>query len=806
MLAQVAVAAAVYAIDKPYSYRVPPNLKVLPGMRVSAPFGAGNRRTEGVVLEVSEGETDGLKDIEAVLDETPVLSASFLRLAAFLRERYFCTYFDAAKAMLPAGLWFGATEELSLGKKPAAALPEKEALAGSILTIIAERGGRISYPELKQLFPAEENLAKTLQSLCKRQFLAADVTFSKKLRDKSEQIATLAVSQEEAQAYLQSKGRRAPQQAAVLELLTQLGSASTKELCYFTGADMASIRRLFKAGMVTLSVRPVFETPLPDYVEPAPMPVLNDAQEKAYEGLCAMASQEKPGAALLYGVTGSGKTAVYLHLIARALASGKTALYLVPEIALTPQLIERLMRHFGRDVAVLHSSLRVRERYDEWRRIREGKARVVIGTRSAVFAPLESPGVIIVDEEQEHSYKSEQTPRYHAREVALWLGLHHRALVVLGSATPSVESMYQADRGVYGLFRLADRYNGSDLPRVDVVDLKEELRRGNDTAISKPLQDALAEAMAAGHQSILFLNRRGAGQYVVCVDCGDVPQCPRCSVSLTYHAANHRLLCHYCGYSQPARAQCPVCGGHRKVMGTGTQKVELELQALFPGTEILRMDADTVSAANSHEDILRRFREEKIPILVGTQMVTKGLDFPNVTLVGVVDADLSLYVNSFRAAETTFSLITQVVGRAGRGAYQGRAIIQTMTPRHAVLTLAAQQDYDRFYALEIELRRLHGLPPFRDLYTLTFVSQLESRALSGAARFRDLLAVQPERPEILGPSPAPVVKVNNAYRYRLEILGSGKQLRQRLAACLKVFLRNKENRGVTAYLDINSYE
>ena len=336
-------------------------------------------------------------------------------------------------------------------------------------------------------------------------------------------------------------------------------------------------------------------------------------------------------------------------------------------------------------MAVLHSGLRVTERYDEWRRIRQGGARVVIGTRSAVFAPVQQLGLLIVDEEQEHSYKSENSPRYHAREAALYRGAKEGALVLLGSATPSVETMYLARQGTYALFTLGQRFHGGALPEVRVVDLKEELRRGNGTSISLPLQEALRETMDQGRQSILFLNRRGAGQYRICVQCGAVPTCPRCSVSLTYHAANHRLLCHYCGHSEPVQDRCPQCGGMVKTMGVGTQRIEAELRTLFPDREILRMDADTVSATNTHEDILSRFEREKIPILVGTQMVTKGLNFENVTLVGVIDADLSLYVNHFRAAETTFSLLTQVVGRAGRGQYQGRALIQTMSPQHRVI-------------------------------------------------------------------------------------------------------------------------
>ena len=811
MIAQIAVSAAIYAIDKPYSYWVPPQLSVAPGMRVLVPFSQGNRRVEGMVLAVTDGEETGLKSVAAVLDETPVLSESLLHLAAFLRERYFCTFYDAVKAMLPAGLWFSVQEEWTLEvpvDEAKVAKSHRDALA--ILQAAADRGGVIRTQELRQAVdPAL--LERYLPYLQNKHYLRSNRTFDRRVRDKSEEIASLAVPWEEAVQYAQSKARSAPMQREVLTLLAQLGSVSAKELCYFTGATMATVRRLERLGFLSLSLRPVFRTPLPPPGDPVPLPVLNESQNAAYTGLAALQDREKPGAALLYGVTGSGKTSVYVRLIARTLEQGRSAVLLVPEIALTPQLIATLVGYFGKTVAVLHSGLRVTERYDEWRRIRQGGARVVIGTRSAVFAPVQQLGLLIVDEEQEHSYKSENSPRYHAREAALYRGAKEGALVLLGSATPSVETMYLARQGTYALFTLRQRFHGGALPEVRIVDLKEELRRGNGTSISLPLQEALRETMDQGRQSILFLNRRGAGQYRICVQCGAVPTCPRCSVSLTYHAANHRLLCHYCGHSEPVQDRCPQCGGMVKTMGVGTQRIEAELRTLFPDREILRMDADTVSATNTHEDILSRFEREKIPILVGTQMVTKGLNFENVTLVGVIDADLSLYVNHFRAAETTFSLLTQVVGRAGRGQYQGRALIQTMSPQHRVIELAARQDYDAFFSMELSLRQLQGLPPFRDLFTVTFLSRIEGWAVSGAARFRAMVLRQSPGwgtvLTVLGPSPAPVVKVNNTFRYRLVLQTSGSRpLRRHLAAVLKAFLQDRANRGVTAYVDINSYE
>lgn len=816
MIALVAVSAAVYASDKPYSYQIPPDMDVQPGIRVIVPFGRGNKRCEGIVLGLQSGHGEGLKPIERVMDLDPVLSAEFLRMAAFLRERYFCTYYDAVKAMLPAGLWFDSAESFERTERPLPqALQQSCPMAVRIVEAIADRGGSIESRELKQCFPdALDELEKTLQLLLKKKLLRSNLDFSRKVHDKTEKIATLAIPAEEAMALAERKRRAAPLQAEVLKLLCAVGSGNTKEICYLTGASMQTLNRLEKLGWVTMSVRDVFRTALPSQVKPAGPLQLNDEQALAFEALMAQSRTPRPGVSLLYGVTGSGKTSVYLSLIRKMLDCGRDAILLVPEISLTPQLISLLVSHFGETVAVLHSALRVSERYDAWKRIRQGHAHVVIGTRSAVFAPVQKLGIIIVDEEQEHSYKSENAPRYHAREVAIYRGSKEQALVVLGSATPSVETMYQARTGVYTMHRLKTRYNGQNLPQVEILDMKQEIRQGNNLSLSRPLQQALADNIQNGQQSILFLNRRGAGRCMICVDCGEVPQCPRCSVSLTYHTANHRLMCHYCGYSQPVYDHCPQCGGAMKVLGSGTQKVEQELHQLFPDAGILRMDADTVTASNSHEAILRRFQEEKIPILIGTQMVTKGLNFENVTLVGVIDADMSLYMNHFRAAETTFSLLTQVIGRSGRGTLTGRAMIQTMTPEHTVISLAARQDYDTFYALEITMRELHQCPPFGDLYTVMFTGPFETQTLTSAHWFRQLLEQSSHAPEysdlnflLLGPSPAAITKVNNLYRYCLTLhCANSRKLRLLLSHLLKCFYREKGNRGVTAFLDLNSYE
>ena len=813
MIAKVAVSDCVYAIDRPYSYKIPDGLALQPGMRVLVPFGRGNRKKEAVVLAVCEGEEAKLKTVEQALDEQPVLTAAQLRLAGFLRERYFCTCYDAVKAILPAGLWFRREETFALTPE-AADGPQDESPAGQLLAFLREMGGSAPEKALRQRFPEEAELQAALKTLRSRKMIASSLDLTQRGSTKTQKIAALAVPAEEAHAFAQRKQRSAPLQAAVLELLCSVGSGTAQELCALTGASMPTLRRLEKLELLTLTEEEILRPATHISPEPAAPLTLNEEQAAAVEGLWAQAQREKPGAALLYGVTGSGKTAVYMELIDRTLRRGRSAVLLVPEIALTPQLLGKLTGRFGQQVAVLHSNLPVGARYDEWRRIREGRAQVVVGTRSAIFAPVENPGLFILDEEQEHTYKSENTPRYHAREVALYRGLTAGALVVLGSATPSVETMYHAKCGDFSLYTLRQRFNRHALPRVELVDMKQELRQGNAGSVSTVLEERLRDTILDGKQAILFLNRRGNSRCLVCVDCGEAPSCPRCSVYLTYHSVTQRLMCHYCGYSEPVTQRCPKCGGALRPVGAGTQKVEEELQYEFPDTKLLRMDADTVSAANSHEAILDRFRRGQARILLGTQMVAKGLDFPSVTLAAVLDADMSLYVNHYRAAETTFSLITQLVGRSGRGQAPGTALIQTMCPEHPVLTLAAAQDYDGFYEMEIALREMQGVPPFRDLFTVTFTGLFEEQVRAAAKRFRDALEMNLRQSpyaglerDVLGPAPAAVLRVNCTYRYRLTLrCKNSKQLRALLAFLLSAFAKDTQNRGVSAFVDVNPYD
>ena len=741
-IAKIAVSGIPFRLDRPFDYAIPLDMKekVQPGVRVEVPFTRANRRTEGIVLALAPiGAYEKLKPISEVLDETPILTQAQIKLALWMHERFFCTVYEAVKAMLPAGLWF--------------------------------KNGK------------------------------------RRVSDKYVTMAALAVPAEEAAEAAEQKRRRAPQQSELLRTLCAIGRAALPDLREFTGASLQSVRALRDAGLISLEDVPVYRRPEAPEVERQPLPKLNSEQTKAFKGILKLAGGKKASGALLFGVTGSGKTTIYIRLIAEMRRRGKTAILLVPEIALTPQMLRTFSSHFGDDIAVLHSSLSAGERLDEWRRIKNGEAGVVIGTRSAIFAPAEDLGIIIIDEEQEDSYKSENAPRYHARDVAKFRCAQDNALLLLGSATPDVESRWRAEQGSYAYFTLSRRFNEQSMPSVEIVDMKRELRRGNGSSISERLRSEISENLERGEQSILFLNRRGANKLITCVDCGFTYSCPNCSVSLTYHSFSRRLMCHHCGYTQRLDEHCPECGGTLKYVGTGTQKLEEELHELFPYTPVLRMDTDTVAPAGGHDVLLERFQAERIPIMVGTQMVTKGLNFENVTLVGVISADQSLYAGDYRATERTFSLITQVVGRSGRFEKPGRAVIQTFTPENETIRQAARQDYESFYRAEIVLRRLQALPPFTELLCITMSGREESLVLGCAAKARDELldATRSENGvRVLGPAPLSVLRVNNNYRYRVTLCAPpGRGLRRFVADIVARYSSDKQFRGVSVYADTN---
>lgn len=741
VILKIAVSSATYWIDKPYEYIVPEELceKAKPGCRVFIPFSKGNRICEGMILAVSDSTArDGLKSIVRLIDDEPVLSPEQIQLALFMRDRFYCTVYEAIKAMLPVGLWL-------------------------------------------------TNSGKT------------------RVGDKSIEIVRLISGSDEALEAAQEKRRMAPKQAALLTELADFGEFPVKELLDFTDSSKESLKKLEEDGFVEIYRREVFRRPSFKSGVVSELPVLNSEQQSAFDYLSAKLGENISTVSLIQGVTGSGKTAIYIRLIDSVLKSGKDAVLLVPEIALTPQMLFTFSSYFGDNIAVLHSNLSPGERYDEWKRVKNGKAHLVIGTRSAVFSPVNNPGLFIIDEEQEESYKSENSPRYNALEIAMYRCYKAACSLVLGSATPSLSSRYNADIGKYSLIRLDKRYNEQHLPEVSIVDMRKELRMGNIGNISSFLREELSRNIEAGEQSILFLNRRGAHKLISCGNCGFVYQCPNCSVSLTYHSVGNKLMCHYCGYTTRPDNGCPDCGAPLKYIGAGTQLIEEELNQLFPDVEIIRADTDVLSASCSHEQIFEKFRLQNIPIMIGTQMVTKGLNFENVTLVGVISADQSLYSGDYRASEKTFSLITQVVGRSGRGDKKGRAVIQTFTPDNDVILQASRQDYDAFYESELEMRRLQNSPPFSNLLAIT-VSGISEASVFEACRYvkkrLEFLAAQYENIQFLGPVPLNIVRLNNRFRYRVYIkCNADSRIRGIISATVIECCTDKRFKGLSFYAD-----
>ena len=807
----VAVDAATYAIDKLYSYRVPDELReqVQIGTRVLVPFGFGNKRAEGVVLAFREN-TGGmkLKPVIEVLDDTPILTAQQLKLAAWMRERLYCTFFDCVHGMLPAGLWFKRNETYTLASDAdLAALRQRDGDAGRVLQLFDQPGQTLAVSDIRQRLGGK-SVTRVLDALTGEGVLIYHSNTVQKSGDKTEKMLALDMEAGESMARI---SRRSPARLDVVSVLADGGWMSQKELVYMTGVTDAALRDMVKKGILCARQEERLRTPDFSEVPPAPPPVLSTQQQQAYDGLAALMDEDAPRAALLFGVTGSGKTQVYLKLIAHALEQGKSAIVLVPEIGLTPQVMRQFAAQFGDTVAVLHSALSAGERYDSFKKIKSGRARVVIGTRSAVFAPVEHLGVLILDEEQDGAYKSEQSPRYHARDVAKYRAAHEGALLVLGSATPSVETYYGVKQGKYPVFSLTERFMGTSLPEVQIADLRGQAREGRSGVIGHQLESELIDTLQKGKQAILFLNRRGNSRVIGCALCGWVPECPSCSTSMTYHSASGRAMCHYCGASVKITGTCPVCGGTSLFTETpGTQKVEQELHEKFPSARVLRMDADTMTTKGAHEKLLAQFAKGGADILLGTQMVTKGLDFENVTLVGVLDADQSLYAQDYRARERTFSLITQVVGRAGRRFDTGKAVIQTYSPTHPVILTAARQDYDAFYEREMETRQALQCPPVCDLTVLTAVGEVEQQVLASLLSLKTRLQSLMEgqyadvKAPVLGPAAAQVVKIMGRYRYHLTMRAQNTaRWRALIAGVMREFLQDSKNRGVTVFADEN---
>ncbi|MEC0255244.1 primosomal protein N' [Paenibacillus sp. Dod16] len=804
-MARVIVDVPSKDTDRPFDYLIPEELRpwVEVGSRVGVPF--GHRTLQGFVVSLHprpEMDTAKMKPIQEVLDVMPPLSPELIELGEWMKERYACRYISVLQSMLPTALKGKAERYISLSEPDAglteesdglfALLPESES-EQEMIRFVSQRG-EVSLQQLTRAFP---DGAATIKALIGRGRLSEFQQIKDKLQKKTMKAVELAVSSEEAQQALASFPAKAQRQKEVLQYILEMEAflpISQKDLLQTLGVTAGTVKALADKGLITLEDIEVFRDPYRGrHFTPSTPLALTPEQQAVYRSIVHKLDERKHGVFLLHGVTGSGKTEIYLQTIQRCLEQERQAIVLVPEISLTPQMVERFKARFGDRVAVMHSRLSDGERYDEWRKIREGRASVVVGARSAVFAPFDRLGLIIMDEEHEGSYKQEETPKYHARDVAIHRARLTGAAVILGSATPSLESYHAArsqaqDDFAPHLLEMPSRALGNKLPEVQVVDMREELREGNRSMFSRSLHAAISTRLERGEQTVLLLNRRGYSTFVMCRSCGYVAGCPECDISLTYHQKSNNLRCHYCGYAAQAPEVCPDCGSeHIRYFGTGTQRVEEELAKLFPGIRVIRMDVDTTTEKGSHEKLLKQFRDKKGDVLLGTQMVAKGLDFPDVTLVGVITADSALNLPDFRAAEKTFQLLTQVAGRAGRHQLPGEVVIQSYTPEHYSIIHASSHDYLSFVKDELKHRKALHYPPYCRLILVTLSHEQLPLLVRMAENFAATIKSESDRRgwfgsldrfdasalDILGPVASPIPRLKNRYRFQCMIKWRG---------------------------------
>lgn len=809
-VAQVYVEKAVYAIDRPYSYAVLGEMRdtLCRGCRVLVPFGGGNRRVQGIVSAVETVEMrDGrsLKPVLSQLDKEPLLTDEMFGLIGYLTAHTYCTCYEAVKAMLPNGMNVSVSERFVQTRRYtdeecAALSQEQERVLRFLQTEKTEK-------ELRAFLNIRQHAAKSAPV---RALLSAGM-----IRREEEAVRKTPVKKVRCAAVRPDFDGDvtgfSERQRLLLSTLATVGETEPASLCSFCGVTEAVLRALVKKGAVFIYKKEAEVLPEPENVsktEPIPV-ILSDEQERVCRGILALQAKGEANCALLYGVTGSGKTQIYIKLIEQALLAGKTAMLLVPEIALTPQLSARFVSLFGERTAVIHSGLSQADRLAAFERVKSGAARIVIGTRSAVFSPLSDIGLIILDEEGESSYKSDAAPRYHARDIAKWRCGYHKATLLLGSATPSVDSRFQAERGRYHYFSLNSRFAQARMPDVYLIDMRAEQQSGNYTFLSSVLKEQLLLNLAAGEQSVLLLNRRGYQPYATCMSCGEVYKCPSCDVALTYHKTDAHFLCHYCGHTEPEGASCPKCGGVLKRTGAGTQRIEETLAGLLPGARILRMDTDTTGTRGAYEKKLAAFARGEYDVMVGTQMIAKGLDFPNVTLAGVLNGDAGLGSGDYRSSERAFSLITQVVGRSGRGAKSGRAYIQTFDPDNPVIVYAAAQNYEAFYRDEIEMRKNLLYPPFCDLLAIGVSGKDEHAVKRAAYRVCEILREESENAariamKLVGISPAAVYRVSGKFRYRVVVkCRMNREFREIVARVLKRCGGERLFAGIGIFADVN---
>lgn len=798
----IAVCAASYTFDRLFSYVS--TQKICPGCRVIVPFGRGNAKRVGIVLSCEEqSQTEQqLKSVYAPVDREPVLSAEMLEMVFWLKEMTFCTYFDAVRTILPAGMQVQLVETVTIAPYPPdVPLTEAEEHLWFFL-----RSAKTKQERSRILAGLDAGGKLAARSLEEKGFFTRTETIKEKTHGQTG-MKMIRLTPPRPEPLRLTKA-----QQKLVELLRETETLSEKEACYLSGVSPAVAKKVVEAGAAEFyTVKPpaVQYTPAEAVGLPEDI-VLSEEQTAVYDRM-VQALDAGMHTFLLHGVTGSGKTSVFIRLIDTVVKRGQQVILLVPEIALTPQIVGKFYGLFGDIVAVVHSELSLGQRSDTWRRIAAGDAKIIIGTRSAVFAPVQRLGLIVVDEEGERTYKSDSAPRYHAISVAKKRCLTHRCPLLLASATPSVESYYYAKRGIYTLLEMKQRYNQAPLPHVDVVDMQEERAEGGSGMFSRRLAEALQENLNAGQQSLLLLNRRGYHTIISCASCNQPVYCPNCSVPMTYHKVNDSLMCHYCGYTQEQVTVCPSCGGqHLRRMGFGTQRLEEELQQIVPEARILRMDADTTMSRYAYEERFSAFRRGEYDIMVGTQMIGKGLDFPRVTLVGVLSIDKALYAGDFRSYERTFSLVTQVVGRGGRGDAPGRAVLQTSMPDHYVLRLAAQQAYTAFYEQEITLRRQLIFPPVCDICVIGFTGAREQEVQAAARLTAGILRQQLQTRGfsypiwVLEPVPCIYGKINGKYRYQLVIkCKNTKPYRELIQAVLLKAGADKTCSRVHLYADMN---
>ncbi len=807
----VAVDKAAFSFDKLFTYRVPNEIgdKVKCGCRVMIPFGTSNRKRQGIVLEISQSDenTRTLKPISALLDENPILTDEQITLVKYLKNTTFCTYYEAVKTILPTALNFDIKLIYSADSSfDDECLDDEER---RIYNAVRAQKSGIAGEKLCSMFGITLN-SPVLRSLCQKGALKKSE--AAKRRKKDDTVTMVRISENLDDERFVGLKKLTRSQKSVIDFLKDVGEASVKEITYFTSCTRAVTDNLRKKGILEYFEVQKKLADIPKGNDSGEDFTLNGEQQAAFDGLLKMYENydKKKNTALLFGVTGSGKTQVFMRLIERVVADSRQVIVMVPEIALTPQTIERFECHFGDRVAIIHSGLSVGDRYEQYRRIESGKVSIAVGTRSAVFAPFSNIGLIIMDEEQENSYKSDRSPRYHARDVAKFRASRHSAMLVLASATPSMESYYNAVTGKYSLFKLKRRYGDAKMPGVGIIDMKEEQMNGNTSPISGILAQEIAENLKNSEQTILLLNRRGYNTLIRCAECGAVAQCPNCSIAMTYHRANGRLMCHYCGHSESVSPTCKECGSKMvRYDGIGTQKLEQELASMFENASILRMDADTTMSKHAYEKAFNDFNNKKYDILIGTQMVAKGLDFHNVTLVGVLGADAAVYSDNFKSAERMFSLITQVIGRSGRGQKRGRAYVQTFSTDNRIIELAAKQDYEAFFNDEINYRRIMLYPPFCDICQVMFSSENENAAKKAAYDFYSVFAKHAAEKysqlpiRVLGPVSGAVAKINNKYRYKLLIkCRNTVKFRSLMSESIEIFDTQSSYKSVNCAVDM----